>query len=357
MLPMFEPGPSTCTPPARNLGTRAVRRPHRAFLGWRFGPCLAAGVLLLAVLPSGRGATVALGLHAGADNNLEQYEAFGEWLGRKVTHRVVFLGKATWSDIANPWFLGATRAWVESDPKRVEVITMPLLPETDAGNFAAVISGAHDADFHSVANKLRNRDLAHRVIIRLGWEGNGDWYPWAYAADPAGYRLAFRRVVQVMREAAPGLRFEWCVSMGATRRGGPAEWTEGYPGDAWVDIISMDVYDQWMTWDMMLNGPAGLRALREFAILRGKPEAYPEWSCSTNQNAKGGGDNVAFIENMARWFAGRPGGVLYHGYWNTNADGPRGAIYGAPTVYVPNAAKAYRRLFTLPEAPGILSAN
>src|SRR5690606_35339279 len=127
MLPMFEPGLSTCTPPSRNLGTRAVRRPHRAFLGWHFRPGLAAGVLLLAVLPSGRGATVAQGLHAGADNNLEQYEAFGEWLGRKVTHRVVFLGKATWSDIANPWFLGATRAWVESDPKRVEVITMPLL--------------------------------------------------------------------------------------------------------------------------------------------------------------------------------------------------------------------------------------
>jgi hypothetical protein len=31
-----------------------------------------------------------LGLHAGSDNNIDQYESFGDWLGREVMYRVVF---------------------------------------------------------------------------------------------------------------------------------------------------------------------------------------------------------------------------------------------------------------------------
>jgi hypothetical protein len=305
--------------------------------------------LLAAALVCGRSAVAVepgLGLHAGKDDSITQYEAFGEWLGRKVLYRVVFCDRASWKDIGSPWFLATTRQWLESDPERVEVISLPLLPTAEKGNFDAVVSGQRDGVFSGFAEKLAKRGLDSRVIVRLAWEGNGDWYPWAYSANPESFRAAFRRAVETMRKVAPALRIEWCISAGASRRGGPATWKDGYPGDDVVDIISMDCYDEHRSsWESLLNGEAGLRELREFAIAHGKPEAYPEWGCSTNASAKGGGDNAKFVERMAAWFAARPGGVLYQAYWNTSAGGPNAAIFGTATLRVPKAAETYRRLF------------
>jgi hypothetical protein len=301
---------------------------------------------VLAVHAPVLGAGPALGLHAGSDDSIAQYDAFGEWLGRKVLYRVTFCDMSSWNGIASPWFLGATRDWLESDPARVEVISVPLLPKGEKGGFAAVTTGRHDGEFAAFAEKLQSRRFAPRVIVRLAWEGNGDWYPWAYSSDPAGFRAAFRHVVKTMRAVAPALRFEWCVTARASRRGGPAPWTAGYPGDDVVDIISMDCYDEYhASWDALLKGEAGLRELREFAIAHGKPEAYPEWGCSTNKSARGGGDNSDFVERMAAWFAGRPGEVLYQAYWNTASGGPNAAIHGEKSVRVPKAAATYQRIF------------
>ena len=311
---------------------------------------LAALALFLPIAAAAEAATgtapaPALGLHSGKDDSIEQYEAFGAWLGNRVIYRVVFSDMRTWDGIASPWYIGTTRRWLASDPGRVEVISLPLLPKTDAGDFAAVAAGRHDRHFRAFATKLAERGIASRVIVRLGWEGNGDWYPWAYGRDPDGFRKAFRRAAQVMRRAAPGLRFEWCVACRASRKGGPAEWTEAYPGDDVVDIISMDVYDEHEpNWKSLVEGEAGLRELRAFARERGKPEAYPEWGCSTNRSARGRGDNPEFIENMARWFAEGEGRVLYQAYWNTSSGGPNAAIHG-PALSVPNAARAFRRVF------------
>lgn len=302
--------------------------------------------LLLAAQPGLGDSEVALGLHAGRDDSIAQYEAFGEWLGAKVMYRVVFCGMASWDDIASPWFLNGTRRWLASDPDRVEVISVPLLPKPAWGAFDAIVAGDHDDVFASLARKVAATGHPERVIVRLGWEGNGDWYPWAYARNPEGYRQAFRRVVRVMRAVAPELRFEWCVTCKASRRGGPARWDEGYPGDDVVDIVSLDIYDEYVRgWDDLLRGEGGLQEFREFAIAHDKPEAYPEWSCSTNPKSRGRGDNAAFVENMAAWFRGRPGKVVYQAYWNTNADGPKARLFGKRPTRVPRAAATYRRLF------------
>lgn len=299
-------------------------------------------------------AAPAIGLHMGDDGSLSQYNSFGTWLGRKVTYRVVFVDSSSWSTIASPWFLNASWQWIRSDGARHEVITLPMMPKGEVGNFASIVRGEHDADFASAARKINNLGITSRVIIRLGWEGNGDWYAWAYANNPTGYKAAFRRIVQVMRKEASTLKFEWNISYRSSHRGGPALWTEGYPGDDVVDIISMDVYDEWFSWTNLRDGEAGLRELRAFAIAHNKPEAYSEWSCSTKSS--GGGDSPAFIANMAAWFAERPDGVLYHAYWNVSSGGPNGAIQGSK-VNVPNAGAEFRRQFSLPSAPVSLTVD
>ncbi len=307
---------------------------------------LALGLLPFAGRAGAAGRVPAIGLHTGRDDTISQYDAFGDWLGRKVMYRIVFCDMRSWNGIASPWFLGGTSKWLESDPGRVEVITVPLLPKGEEGNFATIIAGDHDRDFRSFANQIQTRGFAARVIVRLGWEGNGDWYPWAYANNPAGYRDAFRRAVQIMKETAPELRISWCVTARASRRGGPAIWTEGYPGDDVVDVISMDTYDEYCpTWESLRDGEAGLREFRDFAIAHHKLEAYAEWGCSVNEGAQGGGDNATFVENLAGWFRGRPGGVLYQAYWNVSSGGPNAAIYPESTTVVPQAAAAYRKVF------------
>lgn len=297
-------------------------------------------------------AAPAVGLHYGSDGATSQYGSFGSWLGRKVTYRVVFADSSSWSGIASPWFLNTSWQWIRSDSARHEVISLPMMPKNEPGNFAAITRGERDAHFASAARKIKNLGIASRVIIRLGWEGNGDWYAWSYAANPAGYKSAFRRIVSVMKNEASTLRFEWNISYRSSRRGGPAHWTEGYPGDDVVDIISMDVYDEWYSWESLRDGEAGLKEMRDFAIAHNKPEAYTEWSCSTKKTA-GGGDSPAFIANMAAWMAARPDGVLYQAYWNVGSGGPNGAIYGS-TVNVPNAAAKFKQVFTLPSAPATL---
>jgi hypothetical protein len=121
-------------------------------------------------------------------------------------------------------------------------------------------------------------------------------------------------------------------------------WTDAYPGDDVVDMISMDVYDHYNSgWDDLVRGDAGLQALRDFARTHGKLEAYPEWGCSTDTH--GHGDDPEFIEHMADWFTAAPGGVAYQGYWNTPAGGPNAALHGEGAGRVPKAASAYRRRF------------
>ena len=153
-------------------------------------------------------------------------------------------------------------------------------------------------------------------IIRLGHEQTGSWYPWSAVGNADAYRAAFRHVHDVMMRAAPGLRFEFnCATAGF------AEWSSAaYPGDAYVDVIGLDIYNKAAgktpppfatTWQRKLQ-PA-LQAHLNFAKAHGKPVSYAEW-------ANGSQDVPQFVEQMADWFAALPqhgpGALAYHSYFD-----------------------------------------
>ena len=279
----------------------------------------------------------ALGLHYGRDGELTQYAAFEEWLGRALAYRVTFADKQTWNDVRNPWPVasGATKRWLEGDPMRREVLTVPL--RIAAGTFAE----NRDGDFEALGAKLK--PFVGRVIVRLGWEANGNWYPWNYQTDPPGYKAAFRAAVIAIRRQAPLVLVDWNVSFRQTK----VDWRLGYPGDDVVDIISMDVYDYVASWADLRDGVCGLQELRTFAAERGKAEAFPEWGV----HRAGGGDSPAFVRNMHSWI--QAGSVLYQAYWNHSDVGA--AIFG--TVDAPLAAAEYRKLFGSPLSPVNLVAE
>jgi hypothetical protein len=186
-------------------------------------------------------------------------------------------------------------------------------------------------------------------IIRIGWEFNADWYPWAAKHDPHSWVAYWRRIVTAMR-SVPGakFKFDWCAAGGWSSF--RAE--EAYPGDEFVDIIGLDFYNNLgekrpvspqERWEIRKKAPHGLEWHRRFAAAHGKPMSYPEWGTGTGRNAHGGDDDPYFIEQMAAWIAAND--VAYHNYWEFKA-----SIYDAKLSdgRRPGAAAAYVKAFGKP---------
>ncbi len=291
-----------------------------------------------------------LGLHMGSDGSIEQYNDFSKWLGKSVRYRLTFVNGSSWDDIANPYFLSsATRAWLKSEPSRVEVLSVPMLP--NSGNhyqLRNIADGSYDAYYKRLAENIASKTGApQRVIVRLGWELNGKWYPWSAVGTASEYKAAYRHIVRLMRSKCNVLRFEWNVNWGGT-----FDWTTAYPGDDVVDVMGMDIYDQYNKgWDDVLDTYEGLAFFRNFAREHGKSEAYSEWGVSTKPSPVGHGDDTAYVQHMYDWIRAGGGRVLYANYWNVpspgRTSGPNGVIYSDSShVTVPRAAALYRKLFS-----------
>jgi beta-mannanase len=88
------------------------------------------------------------------------------------------------------------------------------------------------------------------VQIRFAPECNGNWYPWsisALAQNNEGallYAAAFRHVHdRFTRAGASNVRWVWCIN---SQNVPDVSWNDpikAYPGDAYVDIISIDGYN------------------------------------------------------------------------------------------------------------------
>jgi hypothetical protein len=291
-----------------------------------------------------------IGLHMGSDGSITQYNDFSNWLGKPVMYRLTFINGSSWNNIANPYFLAsATKAWLKSNPRRVEVISLPML--TDSGNhyqLRNIVNGDYDTYYARLAENIASKSGApQRVIVRIGWELNGKWFSWSAVGAASEYKAAYRHIVQVMRSKCNVLRFEWNVNWGGT-----FDWTTAYPGDDVVDVMGMDVYDQYNKgWKDIMNTYEGLAFFRNFAIQHGKSEAYSEWGVSTKAGPVGHGDDTGYIQNMYNWIQAGNGRVLYANYWNVPAprtSGPNGVIYSdssAVRVTAPRSAALYKKLF------------
>lgn len=312
-----------------------------------------------------------LGLHMGSDNSYTQYEDFGTTFlkGAKVMSRVSFAAQSVWTDIAGPYFINsATKPWLATDPNRIEVLTVALVPNSpDSGTtnntLTAVSGGQTDSYWTTLGTNIHNTGHESQIIVRLGWEMNGDWYNWGIGNGHNGntaaqYVAAFRQAASLIKAKAPGVRFEWNLSL----TGRNISWSSAYPGNDIVDVISMDVYDSYNAahggWAGILDGSVntvgqGLTAFRSFCQSNGKPEAYTEWSLDTSAN--GNGDKISYIQLMHAWFLS--GNVLHHGYYNSSAWSGSAMVYGSGSGGVPRGSQIYQILFSQPTSLTTLAAS
>jgi hypothetical protein len=264
------------------------------------------------------------------------------WLGHKVAYALDFFAMDNWSKIEDPgWWLAG---WSASRYKQRMVYAVPLFPAS-RGSLAKGAAGGYNVRFRRLAQRLVSFGQP-RAILRLGWEFNGGWYRWAAASDPRAFAAYWRQIVTTMR-AVPGanFKFDWNLTLGWEQF--PA--ARAYPGDAYVDYIGVDAYDQsWISnyrnpvvrWRDMLTRPYGLLWHRRFAAAHGKPMSYPEWGVTTRPDGHGGGDNPYYVRRMHEWIAANK--VAYHIYFNFNAaDGN----HQLRTTEFPRSTRAFKRLF------------
>jgi len=280
-----------------------------------------------------------VGVYKGAGcDGVKGAESFTKWFGRSPTQTLEFI---SWSVLSagTTWGVGC---WKNAKQKTV-IYSLPMLPDKGA-TLADGAAGKFDTLFRNYATKLVAAGYGD-TVIRIGWEFNGVWFPWAAEKDPQSYIAYWRRIVKTMR-AVPGaaFKFDWCMAGG---------WTDflpeqAYPGDAYVDIIGMDFYNVSIDpravtpeqrWDSRMNTRRGLKWQRDFATQHGKPISFPEWGTGLKPDGTGGGDDPYFIEQMAAWMAAS--NVAYHNYW----DHTGGVNAKLSDNHQPKAGAAFRKAF------------
>ena len=300
----------------------------------------------------------------GGPANVDAFEA---WLGRPVQLAEAFEARDNWDNIDGAaWQLGPWSQWVRAKAGRNLVLGVPMLPEIAGVSLASCAAGQYDQYWRNLANELAVYGL-HWAYLRLGWEMDGNWYPWGApqgSGREAAFAGCFRRIVQTMRAAQPANQWKFVWNPTATWSD-PAYLTATWPGDAYVDVVGIDLYDQsWApntypypsTCDSACrlvrqqtawtNHAWYLQTIRTFALARGKPLSIPEWGLYTRSDGHGGGDNPFYIEKMHQFINDPANSVLFHVYFDVNAPDGDHHISGRdqPSAFPLGAAK-FRELF------------
>jgi hypothetical protein len=309
-------------------------RRHRAGSGCRTTITLlvlAAISLGCTVGPATATSVVPLGAYAGY-KNVGGVAEISQLIGRPVTHAMDFFDGTTWTTaVTSPAQI--VPAWNRTDYRMTWGVAM--LPDSGA-SLAEGASGAYDHYFVSIARYLVANHQGGSTI-RLGWEFNGDWFPWSATTCPACFTSYWRHIVVAMRSVhGASFLFMWNTTVGTSSL--PP--TSAYPGDAFVDIVGMDVYDNVRgslsdaaRWRRLVDEPYGLRWLSSFARAHHKPVSLPEWGLGFPP--EGGGDNPYFITHMAQFIKAQPQ-LASALYWNYGTS----VLSGAP-----RSSAAFARAF------------
>jgi beta-mannanase len=258
-----------------------------------------------------------------------------------------------WTQWEDPWILsgGPTNepftAWEAADPTgRTVIDTQDLIPQS-LGSNTDWMGQCAAGDFNSYATQFAKNMVAAGLgnsVIRLAHEMNGNWYDDSLGTTQAKWTQwdqCWDQEVTAMR-AAPGehLLFDWNVN--ANYQDFPL--ADIYPGDAYVDIVGVDFYDQTgLTipavgqsgrFAALAAEPDGLNDVEAFAVAHGKPLSIPEWGTVSTQ-----GDDAAYVTAIGNFVASHD--VAYQSYFDANVDN----ILPLDPATAPLTTAAYKAAF------------
>ncbi|MFZ2657832.1 MAG: glycosyl hydrolase [Victivallales bacterium] len=310
-------------------------------------------------------------------NNLLDIE---QWLGRKIPF-IVQMSDCRNADSMMYSVLGTTPAWKATGEPVTLVMNVPLAFKGGNGSTPAgqalvrqglidTANGMHDAQYLRFAQSLKNDGFAN-AILRLGHEFDGYWTGWSCIGNYDVFISAWRHVHDIFKGVSPGFLFDYNGTVfsfhapanayaGDTRTRAEA----AYPGDAYVDVVGLDLYDRnigppWYDYFKQgWNDPEKtwkdkfmptLVHHRDFAVSKGKTVSFPEWAVQAHAGIYiyTGGDDSALIRNFYNWMSSLPpsgpGSLKYHSYFwlgpQPNASNPN-LSYGTLMLTSPQLAES-----------------
>ncbi|SNQ50310.1 conserved hypothetical protein [Frankia canadensis] len=277
------------------------------------------------VVPAGGGGGAVPGGMSGVSaGSMTQVRAWEAFRGSPVNVVNTFSDRSSWQTITNPW--------IGSGPEKFStfngtwVISQPFFPN-GGGDMNSCANGAYSSQWASFGRWLVSKGRP-ASIVRLAWEFNGNWFPWSVSkTNTTTWINCFRQVVSAIRSTDPQARIDWALNAHS-----PGGFT-AYPGDAYVDIIGIDSYDQWpastsdAAFSQQCNADTGLCSVIRFARQHGKQFSVPEWGLVSKSDTgagragAAGGDNPVYIRNMYNTFKANSDVLAYETYFNDSQAG------------------------------------
>lgn len=217
----------------------------------------------------------------------------------------------TWTGWSDPWIVGpsgsAFTSWVAKHPRiRQLVLAVDLIPAS-LENISDPVGWEQSCaagDFNSYATTLGKNLVAVGLgnsVLRLGAEMNG---PWEYdfmgttTLEQNLWAQCFANEVTGLRQAA-GEHFLIDWNPNACYEDVP--FANFYPGNSYVDILGLDLYDVGcdapttaLTFAQLADEPGGLTSFEAFAAAQGKPMSFPEWGLESTPS----GDDPGYVDGI-----------------------------------------------------------
>jgi len=255
-------------------------------------------------------------LNPYSSQNADATAAFGTWRGRPTTVVVTWPNRNVWSDFTEPNAMYSE--WAAQSYKKV--FGLPMFPEGVGADIQSCDNGDYNSEWQQFAQTMNSTGLAGEgTIIRLGWEMNitAGW------GTPEQFAECWRQIVSTVSAIAPGLLWDWNPNRGSGTQMPGNSILDAYPGDAYVNIIGLDAYDDWPDaltsagWQQQLNGAYGLNYWLHFAEQHGKQFSVPEWADVNSDQWPGesGGDDPAYIKDMYDFFAANANEIAFESYF------------------------------------------
>jgi hypothetical protein len=270
-------------------------------------------------------------------------------------------GSPTWADWETPWMFSTPSdgwdSWLAASPAHQVVLSIDLIPQSVANSKNPLsweqpcATGGYDQYATALARNLMSYG-AGNVVIRLGAEANGNWeddYVGSTGAEMADWAKCFDNEVTAMRSVS-GTHFLFVWNPNACTSNLPlSKW---YPGDAYVDIVGIDAYDEdcstnktasqegWAAFSTNhadntvndLDFPS-IANMEAFSETHGKPMSFPEWGLY-----EGKPDDASYVDDMGQMFTSKD--FSFEGYYDSDDRGvvPLGSK-------IPSATTAYSQAF------------
>ena len=254
----------------------------------------------------------------------DQLDRVAETLGA-TPHFVTFF-----RDLGRPFPASVCDAIVERGAIPVVSLEIQRWGYRTPDDLAAVADGRFDGFFRTYARDAKK--AAYPVLLRFGFEMNGDWFSWG--GKPETFKSAWHRARNIFREeGCENVLWVWAPNA-VSGPDTPENGFEHYwPGDEAVDVIGLDGYNfgdhhsQWHRWEEVdaVFGPA-LEKIDASGVRH--PILITEFSCAHDGEPA---RRARWIRRAFEYFEKRPAiiGAIWFNYdkrregekdWRINAD-------------------------------------